>query len=120
MEAPGAGVQIREEKASSRPVAYAKADFGYVPPADPITTIAPGSEGRVVAITPTQNVYRRPSGHADPSEKRLGNAGGFREFDGDAEAERRRRAAEERQQRKEERKAEKKKCDYCKRASCIC
>ena len=51
--------------------------------------------------------------------KRTGEGGGFREFDDDEEARRKRRAQEQAQE-KVERKAEKKKCDFCKRYSCIC
>ena len=51
--------------------------------------------------------------------KRLGEGGGFKEFDEEESNQRKRRAQEERRE-KEERKAEKKKCDYCKRFSCIC
>ncbi len=51
--------------------------------------------------------------------KRTGEAGGFREID-DEEDDRRKRRAIEAQREKEDRKAEKKKCEYCKRFSCIC
>ena len=50
---------------------------------------------------------------------RLGEGGGFKEFDEEEEARRKRRAYEQAQE-KAERKAEKRKCEYCKRASCIC
>lgn len=98
----------------------AKRDFGYVPPVDQIMTVDAGREGRVIAITAPEAQFKRPSGLASVDDKRLGHAGGFKEFDGAAEAERRRRAAEDERQLKEARKAEKKKCEYCKRASCIC
>ena len=51
--------------------------------------------------------------------KRTGEAGGFREFDDEEEARRKRRAHEVAQE-VAERKAEKKKCEFCKRFSCIC
>ena len=51
--------------------------------------------------------------------KRTGEAGGFKEFD-DAEDDRRKRRAVEERDLKAERKATKTKCEYCKRASCIC
>ncbi len=51
--------------------------------------------------------------------KRTGEAGGFKEFD-DAEDDRRKRRATEERDIKAERKATKTKCEYCKRASCIC
>jgi hypothetical protein len=51
--------------------------------------------------------------------KRTGEAGGFREFDDEEEARRKRRAHEAAQE-VAERKAEKKKCEFCKRFSCIC
>ena len=51
--------------------------------------------------------------------KRTGEAGGFKEFD-DAEDDRRKRRATEERAIVAERKAEKKKCEFCKRASCIC
>lgn len=58
-------------------------------------------------------------GGADKGQKRTGEGGGFREYDEEEESRRKRRAQEERKE-KEERKAEKKKCDFCKRFSCIC
>lgn len=51
--------------------------------------------------------------------KRVGEGGGFKEFDAEEDAHRKRRA-QALQQQKEERKAEKRKCEYCKRFSCIC
>ncbi|KAL3913143.1 MAG: hypothetical protein SGPRY_008089 [Prymnesium sp.] len=51
--------------------------------------------------------------------KRLGEGGGFKEFDEEEDAQRKRRALEH-QREKEERKAEKKKCKFCNRFSCIC
>ncbi|KAL1518925.1 hypothetical protein AB1Y20_003197 [Prymnesium parvum] len=51
--------------------------------------------------------------------KRLGEGGGFKEFDEEEDAKRKRRALEH-QREKEERKAEKKKCKFCSRFSCIC
>ena len=56
---------------------------------------------------------------ADASTTRGGVGGGFREFD-DAEEQRRKRRAEEERMEKEQRKAMKTKCQFCKRASCIC
>jgi len=56
---------------------------------------------------------------AGRDNKRTGEAGGFREFD-DEEEDRRKRRAHEAAQEKAERKAEKKKCDFCRRYSCIC
>ena len=56
---------------------------------------------------------------AEGGTTRSGLGGGFSERDEAEEARRQRRAMEERQE-KAERKAEKKKCDYCKRFSCIC
>jgi len=51
--------------------------------------------------------------------KRTGEAGGFKEFDDQEDDRRKRRASEERAVAAE-RKKEKTKCEYCKRASCIC
>ena len=51
--------------------------------------------------------------------KRPGEGGGYREFD-EADEERRKRRAIEERDLKAERKATKTKCEYCKRASCIC
>ena len=51
--------------------------------------------------------------------KRNGEAGGFKEFD-DSEDDRRKRRATEERALKAERKETKTKCEYCKRASCIC
>ena len=45
--------------------------------------------------------------------------GGFKEFDVEEDLHRKRRA-QDLQREKEERKAEKKKCEFCKRFSCIC
>jgi len=56
---------------------------------------------------------------AGDREKRTGEAGGFREFDDEEEVRRKRRAAEAAQE-VAERKAERKKCEFCKRFSCIC
>jgi len=53
------------------------------------------------------------------SQKRTGEGGGFKEFD-EEEDDRRKRRAYEASREKEERKAEKKKCEFCKRFSCIC
>ena len=61
----------------------------------------------------------RGYGTAGRDQKRTGEAGGFREFDAE-EDDRRKRRAYEAAQEKAERKAEKKKCEYCKRFSCIC
>lgn len=63
----------------------------------------------------------RPSRYstAGDREKRTGEAGGFREFDDEEEVRRKRRAAEAAQE-VAERKAERKKCEFCKRFSCIC
>ena len=61
----------------------------------------------------------RPPGMRQSGEKRTGEAGGFREFDSSEDERRKRRAMEERAA-VAERKAERKKCEYCKRASCIC
>lgn len=46
-------------------------------------------------------------------------AGGFKEYDEEESERRKRRAVEERVEI-QERKAEKKKCQYCHRAACIC
>ena len=51
--------------------------------------------------------------------KRPGEGGGYTEFD-EADEERRKRRAIEERDLKAERKATKTKCEYCKRASCIC
>jgi len=56
---------------------------------------------------------------SDSGTKRLGSGGGFKEFDQE-EDERRKRRAMEQQKEKQERKAEKKKCEVCRRYSCIC
>jgi len=56
---------------------------------------------------------------SDSGTKRLGQGGGFKEFDEQEDERRKRRALEERKE-KEERKAEKKKCNICRRYSCIC
>lgn len=58
-------------------------------------------------------------GTARGGEKRTGEAGGFREFDDEEEFRRKKRAFEA-EREKEQRKAEKKKCEFCKRFSCIC
>ena len=51
--------------------------------------------------------------------KRLGEGGGFKEYDQEAEEQRKRRAMTEKAE-KEQRKAEKKKCEWCKRFACVC
>ena len=51
--------------------------------------------------------------------QRLGEGGGFREYDA-VEDERRKMRAQQAASDKEQRKAEKKKCPYCSRFSCIC
>mmetsp|Transcript_13974 Transcript_13974/g.30298 ORF Transcript_13974/g.30298 Transcript_13974/m.30298 type:complete len:188 (-) Transcript_13974:359-922(-) len=56
---------------------------------------------------------------AETGTKRLGSGGGFKEFD-EEEDDRRKRRAIDAQREKDERKATKKKCDACKRYSCIC
>ena len=61
----------------------------------------------------------RRYGTAHVGEKRLGEAGGLKEFD-DAENARRKARALEEARETAERKAEKKKCAFCKRFSCIC
>ena len=66
----------------------------------------------------TPSLARR-YGTAHVGEKRLGEAGGFKEFD-DAENARRKARALEEARETAERKAERKKCDFCKRYSCIC
>jgi len=53
------------------------------------------------------------------SQLRSGEGGGFMEFV-EEEDDRRKRRAYEASREKEERKAEKKKCEFCKRFSCIC
>lgn len=58
-------------------------------------------------------------GTASVGAKRTGGGGGFREIDEEEEARRKMRASEA-SAAKEQRKAEKKKCEYCKRFSCIC
>ena len=93
-------------------------DLGYIKPVDNIFR-DPNADGHITAIQPPRNWERRPPGMAKPGEKRLGTAGGFKEFDEEEAALRKRRAADERQQ-KEGRKAEKAKCKFCHRASCIC
>jgi len=60
----------------------------------------------------------RVSGAASGT-KRDGLAGGFKEYDEEESERRKRRAVEERVEI-QERKAEKKKCQYCHRAACIC
>ena len=91
-------------------------DFGYVVPRG---EIAAGSEGRTIAIQAQAGWERKPKGTAH-GEKRTGSAGGFKEFDGSEEEDRRKRRAIEDRQLKEERKAEKTKCAFCKRYACIC
>lgn len=85
--------------------------FGYVPPKD--RTSDPFSDGRIVPITSkTVEGARRPSA--------LAKAGTERDaIDTDAQERRKCRALEE-SKAKAERKAEKRKCDFCKRFSCIC
>ena len=56
---------------------------------------------------------------AESGTARLGEGGGFKEFDEQEDAQRKRRALDQ-QREKEERKAEKKKCQFCSRFSCIC
>ena len=92
-------------------------DFGYVVPKD--VRLAPGAEGRIVAIQAKAGWEVKPRGTAGQG-KRTGNAGGFMEFDREAEDDRRKRRAVEERQEKESRKAEKSKCAFCRRFSCIC
>ncbi len=67
----------------------------------------------------TVDGVRRPPGTAGPGAKRMGEAGGFREFDDEEDQRRKMRAVEARHEI-QERKAERKKCSYCSRFSCIC
>eukprot|EP00316_Scyphosphaera_apsteinii_P013153 CAMPEP_0119311220 /NCGR_PEP_ID=MMETSP1333-20130426/21979_1 /TAXON_ID=418940 /ORGANISM="Scyphosphaera apsteinii, Strain RCC1455" /LENGTH=208 /DNA_ID=CAMNT_0007315549 /DNA_START=62 /DNA_END=688 /DNA_ORIENTATION=- len=56
---------------------------------------------------------------SDSGTKRLGSGGGFKEFDQEEDARRKRRVMESHMETKQ-RKAEKKKCEACRRYSCIC
>ena len=94
-----------------------QADFGYVVPKN---VFDPTSDGKTYAIQAMAAWERKPKGFNGPDEKRTGYGGGFQEFDRGAEEERRRRAAEMERQQVAERKATKNKCQFCKRASCIC
>ena len=60
------------------------------------------------------------AGMAGSAEKREGAAGGCREFDGQAEEDRRKAVRESERAEKEIRKAVRSKCPFCKRASCLC
>ena len=93
-------------------------DFGYVVPKT--EQLAPGAEGRIVAIQALAGWEKRPKGMAGSAEKREGAAGGFREFDGQAEEDRRKAVRESERAEKEIRKAVRSKCPFCKRASCLC
>ena len=93
-------------------------DFGYVVPKH--VALAPGCEGRTYAIQAMAGWERRPKGTAGASDRRTGNAGGFMEFDRDAEDDRRKRRAVEEKMLTQERKATKIKCSFCHRATCIC
>jgi len=55
----------------------------------------------------------------DSGTTRVGAAGGFKEVDDEEETRRLRREQEMRSER-DQRKADKKKCDFCRRYSCIC
>jgi hypothetical protein len=114
---PGMGA-ARVDDAPMRYVPQPHEDFGYVVPKD--VKLAPGAEGRIVAIQAQAGWERRPKGTAGSGEKRTGNAGGFMEFDREAEDDRRKRRAVEEKQIAAERKAVRQKCPFCKRASCIC
>ena len=92
------------------------------------TVASPGTTGAAPSGSPARarpSPYKavdgahRPPGMRQSGEKRTGEAGGFREFDSSEDERRKRRALEERAA-VAERKAERKKCEYCKRASCIC
>ena len=93
-------------------------EFGFVVPRD--VPLEPGAEGRTIAIQAMAGWEKKPRASAGSFEKRTGNAGGFQEFDREAEEERRRRAKEDERQRVAEAKKARVKCVYCKRASCIC
>ena len=93
-------------------------EFGFVVPRD--VPLEPGAEGRTIAIQAMAGWEKKPRASAGSYEKRTGNAGGFQEFDREAEEERRRRAKEDERQRVAEAKKARVKCVYCKRASCIC
>ena len=93
-------------------------DFGYVVPKD--VPLAPGAEGRIVAIQAMAGWEKRPKNNIAAGDRREGAAGGFREFDVQAEEARRKRARDFEKMEKDTRKAVKAKCQYCHRASCIC
>ncbi|KAL1529607.1 hypothetical protein AB1Y20_000550 [Prymnesium parvum] len=65
------------------------------------------------------NMCRGSKEAANIGAKRTGAAGGFIEYD-QSEGERRKMRALEAQQQVQARKAEKRKCEFCKRFSCIC
>jgi len=112
----GRSITSARERAARFPEPHE--DFGYVVPKD--VALAPGAEGRIVAIQAMAGWERRPKGTVGVNEKRTGNAGGFLEFDREAEDDRRKRRAVEDKQQAQERKAVKQKCSFCHRASCIC
>jgi len=94
-------------------------DFGYIPPSSS-SGYGGLSEGSIVPVTnKTVDGVRRPSSTAAPGAKRMGEGGGFREFD-DEENERRKARAMEVARETQERKAERKKCEFCKRFACVC
>jgi len=127
-EAPGKGRAPGTHGGGAATAAAARSNFGYVPPSqeEPWGQLRENSgklkaqEGSVVPITSKAvDGAFRPRGMQLTGAKRTGEAGGFREFD-DAEAERRKQRALEVKAETSARKAERKKCEYCKRASCIC
>lgn len=127
-EAPSKARKPGTHGGGAAAAAAARSNFGYVPPSqeEPWGQLRENSgklvaqEGSVVPMTSkaVEGAFR-PRGMQLTGAKRTGEAGGFREFD-DAEAERRKQRALEVKAETSARKAERKKCEYCKRASCIC
>ena len=113
----GSGSYASSEKLHRACSSQVHDDFGYIVPKD--VRLAPGAEGRVVAIQAKAGWEMKPKGTAGTG-KRTGSAGGFMEFDREAEDDRRKRRAVEERQEKDFRKAEKIKCSFCRRFSCIC